>query len=178
MLVIITGPSRNPDSSTQAVPVISPLPFCENQAANTWSEAESFPRGQHRRHAGAYGTLAHLQFTRAGYQRGMAHGDADHIGDGVQRPGRAVEGNSKSRARGFSGAAVCAPPPAAAPPPARPAPPAVAAAASMRGNGGRACRRPCPPFPSRARHAPPMRQRNSQTQGQHENQQYGIETQV
>ena len=33
VLVIMTGPSRKPDSSTQVVPVISPLPFCENQPA-------------------------------------------------------------------------------------------------------------------------------------------------
>src|ERR1700732_2960815 len=45
VLVIITGPSRNPDSSTQVVPVISPLPFCENHAANTGLESESWPRG-------------------------------------------------------------------------------------------------------------------------------------
>src|SRR4029077_16565835 len=44
VFVIITGPERNPDSSTQVVPVISPLPFCEYQAANTGS-LESFPRG-------------------------------------------------------------------------------------------------------------------------------------
>src|SRR6202142_4352737 len=45
VLVIITGPSRNPDSSTHVVPVISPFPFCENQAANTGLERESCPRG-------------------------------------------------------------------------------------------------------------------------------------
>src|SRR6202034_4790025 len=45
VLVIITGPSRKPDSSTQAVPVISPLPFCANQPANTGLESESRPRG-------------------------------------------------------------------------------------------------------------------------------------
>ena len=45
VLVIITGPSRNPDSSTQAVPVISPLPFCANQAANTGLDLDSGPRG-------------------------------------------------------------------------------------------------------------------------------------
>ena len=37
VLVINTGPSRNPDSSTQVVPVISPLPFSENQPAKTGS---------------------------------------------------------------------------------------------------------------------------------------------
>src|SRR5215475_6592179 len=46
VFVIITGPSRKPDSSTQVVPVISPLPFCENHPANTASFIESFPRGK------------------------------------------------------------------------------------------------------------------------------------
>src|SRR5215470_2467408 len=40
----MTGPSRNPESSSQVVPVISPLPFSVNQAPNTGS-VESFPRG-------------------------------------------------------------------------------------------------------------------------------------
>src|SRR2546427_4900465 len=43
VLVIATGPHRNPDSSTQVVPVISPLPFIVNHAANTGS-AESLDR--------------------------------------------------------------------------------------------------------------------------------------
>src|SRR5437870_9764204 len=45
VFVIITGPHRNPDSSTQVVPVISPLPFIVNQPANTGS-SESLPRGK------------------------------------------------------------------------------------------------------------------------------------
>src|SRR5512146_776254 len=45
VLVIITGPSRKPDSSTQVVPVISPLPFSVNQAAKTGSLL-SRPRGR------------------------------------------------------------------------------------------------------------------------------------
>src|ERR1043166_8230092 len=45
VLVIITGPHRNPDSSTQVVPVISPLPFMANQPANTGS-SEALPRGK------------------------------------------------------------------------------------------------------------------------------------
>src|SRR6185437_16515486 len=45
VFVIITGPSRNPESSTQWVPVISPLPFRLNHPANTASR-ESFPRGR------------------------------------------------------------------------------------------------------------------------------------
>src|SRR5258708_18144546 len=37
VLVIITGPARNPDSSSHVVPVISPLPFNVNQPPNTGS---------------------------------------------------------------------------------------------------------------------------------------------
>src|SRR5580704_11879860 len=39
------GPSRNPDSSIQVVPVISPLPFCENHPAKT-GELSRRPRGR------------------------------------------------------------------------------------------------------------------------------------
>src|SRR5262249_9752228 len=44
--VIITGPSRKPDSSTQVVPVISPLPFSDHQPANTGVFIDSLPRGR------------------------------------------------------------------------------------------------------------------------------------
>ena len=42
--VIMTGPSRKPDSSTHVVPVISPFPFSVNRAPKTGS-LESLPRG-------------------------------------------------------------------------------------------------------------------------------------
>src|SRR6266702_7786487 len=42
----MTGPSRNPDSSTQVVPVISPLPFNEYQPANTGESSVCVPRGR------------------------------------------------------------------------------------------------------------------------------------
>src|SRR5215471_1461059 len=44
VLVIITGPARNPDSSSQVVPVISPLPFRVNHPAMTGSPLVA-PRG-------------------------------------------------------------------------------------------------------------------------------------
>ncbi len=44
VLVIMMGPSRKPESSSQVVPVISPLPLSVNQAPNTESLA-SRPRG-------------------------------------------------------------------------------------------------------------------------------------
>ena len=46
VLVIITGPSRKPDSSTQVVPVISPLPLREYQPAKTGSLMLFLPRGR------------------------------------------------------------------------------------------------------------------------------------
>src|SRR6476469_4104618 len=45
VLVIRMGPSRKPASSIHVVPVISPLPFSENQPANTWS-FDALPRGK------------------------------------------------------------------------------------------------------------------------------------
>src|SRR5215467_12036161 len=45
VLVMTTGPSRKPDSSTQVVPVISPLPFCEYQPAKEKCCMDSAPRG-------------------------------------------------------------------------------------------------------------------------------------
>ncbi len=43
--VIITGPSRKPDSSIQCVPVISPLPFRLNTPAKTGLSSVARPRG-------------------------------------------------------------------------------------------------------------------------------------
>ncbi len=45
VLVIMTGPSRKPDSSTHVVPVISPAPFNANQPAKTGSLSVALPRG-------------------------------------------------------------------------------------------------------------------------------------
>ena len=45
VLVMKTGPSRKPPSSIQVVPVISPLPFIENQPAITGS-VDALPRGR------------------------------------------------------------------------------------------------------------------------------------
>src|SRR5580704_5291428 len=46
VFVIITGPSRKPDSSTHVVPVISPLPLSDHQPAKTGLDMVSFPRGR------------------------------------------------------------------------------------------------------------------------------------
>ena len=45
VLVSVTGPARNPDSRSQWVPVISPLPFSVANAAKTGS-LDSLPRGK------------------------------------------------------------------------------------------------------------------------------------
>jgi len=45
VLVIMIGPHRKPDSATQWVPVISPLPLSEKNPANTGS-GERLPRGK------------------------------------------------------------------------------------------------------------------------------------
>ena len=46
VLVNSTGPSRKPDSCTQAAPVISPLPLKESTAAGTGVLPFSLPSGQ------------------------------------------------------------------------------------------------------------------------------------
>ncbi len=45
VLVIAIGPLNVPDSPIQETPVISPLPFCEQNPAATGSPAPSRPRG-------------------------------------------------------------------------------------------------------------------------------------
>ena len=89
VLVITTGPSRKPDSSTHVVPVISPLPFSENQPANTGSLV-ALPRGRIavtpvRR------AFALDQRAFAADERDEADFDAGDVGDRIQRSGRAVE---------------------------------------------------------------------------------------
>jgi len=46
VFVIITGPQRNPDSSSQCVPVISPLPLNEKCPAHTGVARGCLPRGR------------------------------------------------------------------------------------------------------------------------------------
>ena len=46
VLVIRMGPSANPDSSIQVVPVISPLPFKDDQPAKQGSSKLRFPLGR------------------------------------------------------------------------------------------------------------------------------------
>ena len=69
--VIITGPSRNPDSSIQCVPVISPLPLRLKTPANTGFFERCAPARQDRRNTGS-----HCVRTCAFDQRRVADGDA------------------------------------------------------------------------------------------------------
>ena len=46
VLVMVIGPSHWPDSSTQMVPVISPLPLSENVPAKTGVATPEWPRGR------------------------------------------------------------------------------------------------------------------------------------
>jgi hypothetical protein len=48
VLVIMIGPSRKPESSSQVVPVISPLPLSVNQAPKTASSGCFFRAGEWR----------------------------------------------------------------------------------------------------------------------------------
>ena len=94
VLVMNTAPSRKPASSIQVVPVISPLPFKENQPANTWSDRRSASR-KNGGDAGSHRTHADLQRPVARNQRRHADFDARDVGDGVERSRRAVKGDAK-----------------------------------------------------------------------------------
>ena len=53
--------------------------------------------------AGADRSLADLQFSFTGDERGVANGYAGHVGDGVERTGRAVKGNAEIASARLSG---------------------------------------------------------------------------
>ena len=95
VLVIMTGPSRKPDSSTQVVPVISPLPLSENHPAKTGSIDALLAAREDGRHAGAHRPLPTTSLPFAGDERGEADFDASDVGDGVERARSAVERNAK-----------------------------------------------------------------------------------
>src|SRR5438552_2563949 len=94
VLVIITGPSRKPESSTHVVPVISPLPFSVNHAAKT-PPLDPFPRGQHCRNSGTRRPLAHFQRTLARNQSRMPDLNAFYIRDRIKGTRDAVKWNSQ-----------------------------------------------------------------------------------
>ena len=100
VLVIMTGPSRNPDSSTQVVPVISPLPLRVNHAGEDGVVA-GFAARMNRGDAGANRAFADFQFAFAGDQRGVADLDSLHISDGIIGARSAVKRNAKVTGAGF-----------------------------------------------------------------------------
>ena len=100
VLVIITGPSRKPDSSTQVVPVISPLPFSANQPANAKRSMEFFPRGRIAVTPVRTGPLPTMSLPWPLMSVVCPTSHAADVGDGVERARRAVERNAKvARAR-------------------------------------------------------------------------------
>src|SRR5437773_11822002 len=72
VLVIITGPARNPDSSSHVVPVISPLPLSVNQPPKTGSPFVA-PRGKIA-DPRADGALAHHELPLPSDDRAMPDG--------------------------------------------------------------------------------------------------------
>ena len=96
VLVSITGPSSWPDSSIQAVPVISPVPFSANQPANTGVSIDSRPRGRI--------AVTPVRTLRPSGevldQRDLADRHAGDVGDRVERSGDPSNGTPRSRARG------------------------------------------------------------------------------
>ena len=72
------------------VPVISPFPFSVNQAANTGSEL-FLPRGCTTVTPVRTGPVPTTSLPLPEIERGMAHFDAGHVGDRVERPGRAAD---------------------------------------------------------------------------------------
>ena len=99
VLVSSTGPSSEPDSSSHAVPVISPLPFSANQPPNTGMSRRRAAARQDRRHAGAHLASVGEVFD----ERDLADGDAGDVGDRVQRAGRALERNAEITRTGLGG---------------------------------------------------------------------------
>ncbi len=100
VLVIIMGPSTKPESSTQVVPVISPLPLRVNQAPKT-AILGVFAARENGGDTGAYRTFSYLELAAAGDERGVADFDTLDVGDGVVGAGRAVEGDAEIAGAGL-----------------------------------------------------------------------------
>ena len=95
----MTGPSSNPDSSSHAVPVISPLPFSENQPPKTGTSRVARPRGRI-----AVTPVRTLRpSVRSLIERDLADGDAGDVGDRVERAGCALERNAEITRTGLGG---------------------------------------------------------------------------
>ncbi len=95
------GVDRYPDSSIQVVPVISPLPFCENHPAKTGAPSR-FPRGRMAvTPVRTFGLEAYNQFFPSPRMIVlMTDFHPGHVGDGIEAAGYALERNPKvARAR-------------------------------------------------------------------------------
>ncbi len=100
VLVIMIGPSRKPESSSQVVPVISPLPLSVNQAPKTGSQ-RIFAARKNGGDAGADRAFSDFELAAAGDERGVSDFYAVDVGDGVVRAGRAVEGDAEVAGSGL-----------------------------------------------------------------------------
>ena len=80
------GASRKPDSWTQCVPVMSPLPLSSEQPANTGSNFR--PRGRMAVTPGADRALAFNEWAFARDQRREADLYSGDIGNGIERTRR------------------------------------------------------------------------------------------
>src|ERR1700719_4297747 len=126
VFVIITGPSRKPDSSTQVVPVISPLPFCEYQPAKEGCLVESAPRGSTAVTPVRIGPLPTTSLPLPSISVVCPTNTPSRSVIAFSGPGVPSKGTPRSRARGRGPAAAV--PPAATLAPAATVAPVVAAA--------------------------------------------------
>ncbi len=97
------GPSTRPRSSSHVVPVISPDALRVNQPAKT-GVGGVLAAGMDGGDPGAHGAGADLQGAVALDQRDVADLDARDVGDGVEGPRGALEGDAEvSGAGGLGG---------------------------------------------------------------------------
>src|SRR5258706_8222831 len=108
VFVIITGPSRKPDSSTQVVPVISPLPFSDHQPAKTELVIESFPRGRTAVTPVRTGPLPTCNFPSPEMSVVCPTVTPETSVIALSGPAVPSKGTPRSRARGFAGGLLCA----------------------------------------------------------------------
>src|ERR1700758_2411225 len=109
VLVIITGPSRKPDSSTQVVPGISPLPFCEYQPAKDGRLGAPAPRGSTAVTAVRIGPLPTTSLPLPSISVVCPTNTPSRSVIAFSGPGAPSKGTPRSRARG-RGPAVTVPP--------------------------------------------------------------------
>src|SRR5204862_8227606 len=107
VLVIITGPSRKPDSSTQVVPVISPFPFSDHQPAKTGLLIESFPRGRTAVTPVRTGPLPTCNFPSPKLSVVCPTVTPETSVMALSGPGVPSNGTPRSRARGLAGRLFC-----------------------------------------------------------------------